>query len=172
MREYFMCSERLGFARWQPEDSDLATELWGEGAVTRYISATGSFTPADIAARLQTEVRNGQDYGVQYWPLFELEGGAFIGCCGLRPHQPEAVSFELGVHLKPACWGRGFALEAAQTVVSYAFQALGVKEIIAGHHPQNAASGKLLGRLGFEQTGTAFYPPTGLMHVAYRCVKA
>lgn len=165
-----MCSARLGFAHWQPGDIRLATELWGAGDVTRYISATGRFSPADIAARLQTEVQNGREHGVQYWPLFEREHGTFIGCCGLRPHLPAQGSFELGIHLKPEHWGKGYALEAAKQVVAHAFSALGVKEIIAGHHPDNTASGKLLQRLGFQQAGTAFYPPTGLMHAAYRYV--
>lgn len=164
---WFLQTERIGFAHWHAEDLPLAQALWGDAEVTRYIAAGGVFSGEQIEKRLEAELENQRVHGVQYWPIFELESGAFMGCCGLRPF-PEDGVYELGFHLLPAFWGRGLGPEAARAVIGYAFGTLGVKALVAGHHPGNAASARVLGKLGFAYTHESLYPPTGLMHAAYR----
>ena len=70
--EYFLTSERLGFRCWEPGDSVIATALWGDSAVTRLFSKE-PFSPEQIKERLTQELATERDYGVQYWPVFELE---------------------------------------------------------------------------------------------------
>ena len=164
-REYFMRSERVGFSRWGEGDLPLAERLWGDPDVSRYICASGVFTPAEIEERLSKEILNGQALGIQYWPLFELSSGRFMGCCGLRPHGEGCL--EMGIHLLPAFWRRGFAFEACTAVIGYAFGALKAEKLFAGHNPKNAASRGLLKKLGFSYTGDEFYAPTGLYHPSY-----
>ena len=164
-RAYFLKTERIGFSTWKREDLSLATLLWGDADVTRYICAAGTFTPADIAARLETEVGNGEKYGLQYWPIFCLDSGDLIGCCGLRPRAED--EYEIGVHLRPEYWRQGCAVEAAQAVIGHAFSALGAKKLFAGHNPKNVGSAKVLGKLGFRYIGDEFYAPTGLDHPSY-----
>jgi [ribosomal protein S5]-alanine N-acetyltransferase len=57
---------------------------------------------------------------------------------------------ELGYWLDPACWGRGYASEAASALVRFAFDELELAELRAGHAEDNAASGRILRRLGFQ----------------------
>ncbi len=52
-------------------------------------------------------------------------------------------------------------------MLDYALGKLGAPAILAGHHPENAASGAMLRRLGFRYTHDEFYPPTGLHHPSY-----
>jgi RimJ/RimL family protein N-acetyltransferase len=99
--------------------------------------------------------------------MFELTTGQHIGCGGLRPYRPEEKIHELGVHLRPAFWAKGFATEAAQEALAYGIHELKANAIFAGHHPQHTASRNVLLKLGFQETGTAFYEPTGLLHPAY-----
>jgi RimJ/RimL family protein N-acetyltransferase len=73
----------------------------------------------------------------------------------------------MGVHLLPEFWGQGFAREASEAIIPHAFGRLGAAAIFAGHHPQNAASGRLLVKLGFTYQGDKLYIPTGLMHPTY-----
>lgn len=172
MRSHFMKTERMGFSVWTPDDLPLARQLWGEPDVTRYISATGAFSAEDIEARLATEIENGERWGIQYWPLFALDTGELLGCCGLRPFDMDAGEYELGFHLMSAHWGRGCASEAVRTAIAYAFDTLGAKSLVAGHHPRNEASGRVLKKLGFSYTGDNFYAPTGLDHPSYRLMSA
>lgn len=167
-RSYWQTTARLGFGYWQPGDTPLAQSLWGDAEVTRYISANGQFTPQQVSARLAQEIQNDTQYGVQYWPVFLLQSGDFVGCCGLRPYAKEAGVYELGFHLRPGFWGRGYGSEAARAVMAYAFGPLHAGALFAGHHPQNKASAALLCKLGFCFVGEQFYAPTGLNHPSYR----
>lgn len=162
-----MTTQRLAFSRWTAEDTDLARQLWGDATVSRFLSTSGGFTPAQIAQRLQTEIDNDRAYGVQYWPVFLRETGAFAGCCGLRPYDVPNGVYEFGIHLLPACWGQGLATEAGQAVLRYAFGTLRAASLFAGHHPENTASRAMLGKLGFAYDADQFYAPTGLMHPSY-----
>lgn len=164
-RAFFLETERLGFSKWTGRDGELAECLWGDPEVTRYICARGTFSPAEVAARLEAEVRSEAECGVQYWPLFARATGEFLGCCGLRPHGGRV--YEIGFHLRPEHWGRGYAREAAEAVMAFAFRTLGAEGLFAGHNPRNAASRRLLGRLGFVYTGDEYYAPTGLYHPSY-----
>jgi len=71
------------------------------------------------------------------------------------------------VHLLPTYWGQGFAVEAGQTVIAFAFESLGARGLFAGHHPENNASRSVLKKLGFQYKGEEFYAPTGLTEPAY-----
>ncbi len=172
MRTYFLETERVRFSVWTEGDIPLAAQLWGEEDVTRYICATGRFTKEDIQRRLLVEIDNGQQFGVQYWPIFEKTTDELIGCCGLRPFPAEANSYEIGFHLRKEFWGKGYASEAADAVIQHCFSSLKADKIFAGHHPQNAGSRKLLLRLGFQYIGDNYYEPTGLHHPSYELCNA
>jgi Acetyltransferases, including N-acetylases of ribosomal proteins len=166
-KEYFMKTEHIGFSYWTDADSELAFQLWGEKDVTRYICATGEFTQQNIMDRLNVEINNRKEYQVQYWPIFNLMNGELIGCCGLRPFKSNQRSYEIGFHLRKIFWGQGYAFEAASNVIQYTFTELNAVKLIAGHHPENIGSKKLLIRLGFQYIGDNFYEPTGLYHPSY-----
>lgn len=162
-----MKTERIAFSAWDENGMTLAKTLWGQAAVTKYICKTGVFTDEDIKERLATEIENGKTAGVQYWQIFNKNSGEFLGCCGLRPFKNEKTGYEIGFHLCEAAWGKGYATEAAQAVIDYAFKSLNADVIYAGRHPDNTASEKVLLKLGFEYIGDNYYAPTGLMHPSY-----
>jgi len=164
-REYFLKSPRLGFSRWFENDLPLATELWGDQEVTRYLG--GPFSAEQIQKKLAQEISWMAAHGIQYWPIFVLESGQFVGCCGIRPYKLDQKIYELGFHLCPGCWGKGLATEAAQAAISYGFQTLGASALFAGHHPENKISPKVLAKLGFRYTHDEIYPPPGELHPSY-----
>jgi RimJ/RimL family protein N-acetyltransferase len=141
--------------------------LWGDPQVTRLIDVRTPLTAEQVRERLDTEIANERFHRVQYWPIFSLEDESHVGCCGLRPRDPRKGVYELGFHIRPALWRRGYAFEAAQAVVGYAFDALGANELVAGHNPENAASRRVLEKLGFEFVREEYYAPTGLNHPSY-----
>lgn len=169
MDDYFLRSPRLGFRRWRDDDLGLAIALWGDRAVTRYISAS-SYTAQEVQGRLQREIETQHSHGIQYWPIFLLATGEHVGCCGFRPREKPEIP-EFGVHVRYRHWRKGYALESALRVIEYAFTLDGIDAIFAGHNPDNAVSRRLLGRLGFEHTHDEFYAPTGRRHPSYLLTK-
>jgi len=164
-KEYFLRTSRLGFRNRSPDDLPLAVSLWGDPEVTRLNG--GPFSEDRIKARLDIEMANFAARQVQYWPMFLLADDGFAGCCGLRPYELENGIFELGYNLRPVYWRRGLAVEAARAIVALAFQQERVKALFAGHHPENAASKRILLKLGFQYSREELYPPTGAMEPVY-----
>jgi RimJ/RimL family protein N-acetyltransferase len=154
---YFLQSKRLGFRLWSDADTDLAMDLWGDPEVTRLIG--GPFSREQVQERLSREIATMRSHGVQYWPIFFLGTGAHVGCCGLRPYPPAEGIHEIGIHLRKAYWGQGYALEATRAVMRYAFESLGVKGLFATR--------RLLTKMGFRYVRDEYYPPTGLNHPSY-----
>jgi [ribosomal protein S5]-alanine N-acetyltransferase len=165
MDTYFLKSERLGFRKWTNDDLDLAQGLWSNPEVTRLIG--GPFTPEQVKARLEAEIAEDEQYGVQYWPVFALADNEHVGCCGLRHYRPLENICEHGFHIRLEHQGHGYAYEAAVSVIRFAFVRLKMAGIFAGHHPQNTASRHLLLKLGFHYTHDELYPATGLLHPSY-----
>ncbi len=165
--DYFITSERLGFRRWSKNDLDLAFKLWGSFEVTKLFDRGGPFSKEKVKSRLYQEIANQSEYGVQYWPIFLLDSGKHIGCAGLRPYDTGNNILEIGFHIRPEQWRKGYALEAARTVMAYAFIDLKANALFAGHNPMNSGSEKLLNKLGFKYTHDEFYKATGLEHPSY-----
>ncbi len=160
-------TERLAFGVWGEDDEEEAVTLWTDHRVTRFITTGAPPTRADALERLRTQLELAAVHGVQYWPVYERETGDPVGCCGLRPRDPEAGIWELGVHIRSPLWGHGYATEACREVIRFAFEGFGAAALFAGHHPDNAASRRLLARLGFRWTHDEPYPPTGRDHPSY-----
>ncbi len=77
------------------------------------------------------------------------DSAQLIGCIGIDPHGEDV---ELGYWIARAHWSLGYATEAGRSVLEIA-QMLGHRRIVASHFCDNPASGRVLRKLGFEQTG-------------------
>jgi RimJ/RimL family protein N-acetyltransferase len=75
----------------------------------------------------------------------------FAGFVGLNvPHYdaPFVPAVEIGWRLPRAAWGSGFASEAAQAALEFAFTRLDLREVVAIAVPGNQASLRVMQRLG------------------------
>lgn len=167
--KYFLVSNRLGFREWSQDDLPLARALWGNAGVTTLIG--GPFSEQQIKDRLYKEIETSDNCGVQYWPVFLLENGSFVGCAGLRPYVGSPGVFELGIHICPEFWRRGLAEEAGRAVIDFGFFKLGASALFAGHHPENENSRRLVIKLGFRFTHEELYVPTGRLHPSYSLMR-
>jgi 8-oxo-dGTP diphosphatase len=80
------------------------------------------------------------------------DGGAPVGSAGIGLHD-EGTRGELGFWIGRAHWGQGYATEATARMVAFARDALAVPRITATATVDNAASRRVLGKLGFAETG-------------------
>lgn len=164
-RGYFLKSGRIGFSSWSLDDIDIAFELLSDRDLTKYIG--GPFSRPQVMRRLRTERAILRLHNIQYWPVFLLDTGELIGYCGLRPYKPSCKKYEMGILIKKNYWNKGYSVEAAQAVVSYAFSILKATELIAVHNSSNSHAKSLLLRLGFEYTHQEYSAVTGQYDPAY-----
>jgi ribosomal-protein-alanine N-acetyltransferase len=80
--------------------------------------------------------------------------GAFIGWCCLMQWNPDYRSATIGYCLDEAAWGQGFATEAAGALLQWAFDTLDLNRVQAETDTRNAASSRVLEKLGFLREGT------------------
>ena len=95
------------------------------------------------------------------WGMWALEvpgAFAFAGFVGLNvPHYdaPFVPAVEIGWRLPRAAWGSGYASEAAQAALDFAFTRLALQEVIAIAVPGNGASHRVMQRLGMQRDEAA-----------------
>ena len=77
-----------------------------------------------------------------------------IGQCCLFKWNPVFRSASVGYCLDDVAWGRGFATEAVDGMLRWAFGTLDLNRVQAEADTRNAASGRVLEKLGFVLEGT------------------
>jgi RimJ/RimL family protein N-acetyltransferase len=50
--------------------------------------------------------------------------------------------------IEPSVWDQGYATEAGAAIRDEAFERLGLESIVAVHHPENAASRRVIEKVG------------------------
>ena len=75
--------------------------------------------------------------------------GRLIGNCGIRRNSENDHQAEIGYELNPNCWGQGYATEAAAAMAQLGYDHLGLQRITSWCIAENAASARVLERLGF-----------------------
>ena len=143
---------RLRLRPWTTRRDDLArlVDLYGRSEVTRWLGGTPSVPPVELVARWRAVARSDDRFGV--WAV-ELAGSARVaGTVLLKPLPHGVGEVEVGWHLHPDSWGRGYATEAARAVVDRAFDD-GLLEVFAVVRPGNEPSLAVCRRLGMRPLG-------------------
>lgn len=148
--------------RWlDTNDSAFILELVNEPSWIRYIGDRGVRTLPDAMRYIQNgpmETYQRLGFGLYRVELKEL--GVPIGICGLIKREG-LEDVDLGFAFLPTFWRKGYALESASAVMSYARTALGLARIVAVLSRDNDRSVKLLEKLGFRAEGTVRLQPGG-----------
>ena len=76
----------------------------------------------------------------------------FIGGVGLNLNKQNETA-ELGYWIGKPYWRQGYCTEAAQAVLRYGFEVLGLNRIQARHFTRNPASGRVMQKIGMKYEG-------------------
>ena len=144
-----LTTERLVLAAPDETDVPRLATLANDWDVASRTAAIPHPYDEDDARRFLTDVVPAQTV----WAV-RLPGEGLIGTVGLRAQGPGAAS--LGYWIGQPYWNRGYATEAARAAVAHAL-AHGVTRIEAGYFAENPASGRVLARLGFVETGRSVF---------------
>jgi len=80
-------------------------------------------------------------------------GEGLVGAVGLMLERETGIA-ELGYWIGVPYWGQGYATEAARAVVRYGFETLALERISARAFCRNAASSRVLRKIGMTHEGT------------------
>ena len=81
------------------------------------------------------------------------DGERLIGNCGIRLAEAGARTGELGYEISPEFWGRGYVTEAAQAMLGFGFEELGLHRVWGECVPENTASQRVMEKLGMSKEG-------------------
>jgi RimJ/RimL family protein N-acetyltransferase len=172
-------TDRLKLRQWQADDYALFAAMCADTIVMEFFPALLTTAQSNaMADKIQTKIA---DQGWGFWAIEILETGAFAGFVGLsRPGYPLpfAPCVEVGWRLDKAFWGQGYATEAGNAALEFAFNTLHLDEVVSFTAVPNRRSQAVMQRLGMTNTGENFdHPmvPEGdrlCDHVLYRITRA
>lgn len=140
-------------------DGDLPflTALLTDPAAMRYLPEL--FCADEEAARRNLEVSIAEAALVDrtrfFFAIEERATGAYAGEIGftIEELRPAGSRADLGYFLLPAFRGKGYATEAGRAAVDFAFVKAGVWKLQTGCLRENAASERVMRKLGFSKEG-------------------
>lgn len=137
-------TSRLILRSARPDDLEALHAVLSDPRATRWWSTPPHETLEQTRTWLNDMIANGSDH-----PDFVVElDGRVIGKAGFY------VMPDIGYILHPDVWGQGLAAEAVGAAIDHVFQTHEVGTLTADVDPENAASIRLLERLGFVRTGS------------------
>ena len=145
-------SSRLRLRALRDDDATALLVLHGDTEVMRYWS-TSPWTDIARAYAHLLRARRDMEAGVLPWAIADRASDDLIGTVTLFKIDCDHRRAEIGYALGSAHWGMGLASEALHLVLRHAFEALDLQRIEADTDPRNAASRRMLERLGFVQEG-------------------
>lgn len=144
---------RLRLRRLTRLDAPFLVGLLNEPAWHRFIGDRGVRTAEDAEAYLEKSYLAGYARdGFSMFLVERLSDGAPLGVCGLM-RRDILDDVDLGFGFKSEHRRRGYAREAAEAMMRWGHESLGLGRIIAITHPENVASIHLLEKLGFRDEG-------------------
>ena len=92
------------------------------------------------------------------WAVIWKETDAPIGCVGYLPASASSLKIaddecEVGYWIARPFWGKGICTEALQMVIDYCFNEKGFTTLWGDYFPSNPASGRVMEKCGFVDTG-------------------
>jgi len=170
---------RLRLRAFRDEDRAPFAAMNADPDVTRYLSKALTRDESDaFVDRILTRWRE-RGYGL--WAVERRSDGAFLGFAGLSWQDfesPATPAIEIGWRLRRDAWGHGYATEAAAAAARFAFEVLGLDELVSFTARANAASRRVMDRIGMVRDPTADFElphvPAGhpvRPHVVYRLTR-
>jgi ribosomal-protein-alanine N-acetyltransferase len=133
----------------QPSDADIA-HVWSATRVDGFNEGM-RWDPPDGIEELKRPLRaNREDWerGTNYsFTVESRDGRVFIGRIQVR-QESDPELWTLGFWTHPDQQGKGYASEAAEAILDFAFRRLGARVVGAAHATWNDASRKVLERIG------------------------
>jgi len=140
---------RLVLRPFELDDAAAAFQWFGDPAVMKFIAGGPHASIEQTRQRLAVYREHHTVHGFAKWIVIEKATGQPIGDAGLMVLPDVAPAPDLGFRFAQACWGRGYATEAATRWIKAVFEQLRLDWLSAFAHVENHASRRVLEKVGF-----------------------
>ena len=148
----FAETERLILREVLPTDADGFFELDADPEVHRYLPGNPIQNKEQAMETIAFIRQQYIDNGIGRWAIIDKKTNDFIGWAGLKLVTESTNNhinyYDLGYRLIKKYWGQGIATEAAHASLLFAFDTLNANEVYAIADCENAASNKVLTKVG------------------------
>jgi ribosomal-protein-alanine N-acetyltransferase len=132
-------TERLLLREFTLQDADALAAVLGDPVAMQYYPA--AFDRKGVEEWIERNLERYQRVGYGLWAMVLKDSGELIGDCGCFLRDVDGRDdIEIGYHVRRDLWGNGYATEAAQACMQYAFTQLGVDRVISLIRPENMQS--------------------------------
>ena len=150
MADTIVETSRLRLRTWDEADIAPFMSHLNTPAVMRWLGPLGD--ESLYRAMYERSTACQAAHGHCFWIVERREDGALLGFCGLKrvdaPGAPMPGAVEIGWRLREDAWGHGYAREAAEASLDFAFHRTAAPHVVAMTVRQNSASWGLMQRLG------------------------
>jgi RimJ/RimL family protein N-acetyltransferase len=146
-------TERTTIRPWRVQEADRFFDIHRRIEVVRWWDGTPMQDRQQAVDRINGYLAGfAEDPRYGGWAIVERRTGVPAGTVLLKPLPDGGGEVEIGWHLHPDSWGKGFATESAAAVLGRAF-ADGLEEVWAVTHVNNHRSVAVCRRIGMRLLG-------------------
>ena len=157
-------TSRLRLREFAPQDADALAAVLSDPVAMQYYPAP--FDRQGVEEWIERNRSRYQSDGYGLWAMVLKESGELIGDCGCFLRDVDGRDeIEIGYHVRRDLWGNGYATEAAQACMQYAFTKLGVDRVISLIRPENRQSVRVAEKNGLTCEKIIFW--RGYEHCIY-----
>jgi RimJ/RimL family protein N-acetyltransferase len=171
-------TERLLLRQWREEDRELFAALNADPIVMKHFPSIMTREESDAYVDRVMEMIATRGWGT--WAVEINASEEFIGFVGLNEPRFEAhftPAVEIGWRLARDAWGHGYATEAARAVLAFAFDELGLDEVVSFTTVENHPSRRVMERIGMTHDASGDFDHPNVTderirpHVLYRLAR-
>lgn len=141
---------RLLLRAWSRRDLKAHAEMCADPLAMQYIGSGTTLDSAQSWREIAMHIGHWMLRGYGQWALERKEDGVWLGQAGLW-NPPGWPGLEVGWRLTRQVWGEGYATEAGQAAIEWAWRTIDTKELISVIQPDNAASARVAEKLGMRR---------------------
>jgi ribosomal-protein-alanine N-acetyltransferase len=136
-----------------PEDEQGLFEMDSDPEVHKYIAQNPLKTMDDVQAMIQFVRQQYTDNRIARWSVADKRTGEILGWTGFKlmkePANGRIGHYDFGYRFKQSAWGKGYATEVGRASLHYGIDILRLDPVYAMTDVDNAASRRVLEKLGF-----------------------
>ena len=146
-----LTTDRLLLRKLVMDDADILFQLRTNAEVNRYLIRPVPTSIDEVYAYVEKIEGLVSDNKSFYWVLCLKTNNKLIGTICLWNFDVEKDMADLGYELRPEFQGMGLMQEAAEKIIDYGFDVVGIKTMLGVTDPGNERSAHLLKRNGFKE---------------------